>query len=306
MQNIYIGEFIRQRRKELNLSQEDLSYGICEISTLSRIENGHCTPSRSKINALLQRLGLPEERYYAIVSKNEKEIEALKKEIVACNVMHQPQKGYELLEQLEKICEPDDFLMKQFILRSRILLGDLDGSIAEQKQIELLLQAIKITVPDFSIDRINDFLYTFDEIKIINQLVNTYSDMNEFDIALQIFAQLIKYIEKHFHEIILKGDGMFPMVLHGYARTLDLAKRYQESLDIAEKGKKVCVNYGNYQFLPGFIALSAEDCYFLGEAEKSEECYKEAYYLYKAFEDKEALSILCEDAKKHLNLDFPH
>ena len=79
MQNIYIGEFIRQRRKELNLSQEDLAYGICEVSTLSRIENGRCTPSRSKINALLQRLGLPEERYYAIVSKNEKEIEALKK-----------------------------------------------------------------------------------------------------------------------------------------------------------------------------------------------------------------------------------
>ena len=305
MQNIYIGEFIRQRRKELNLSQEDLAYGICEVSTLSRIENGRCTPSRSKINALLQRLGLPEERYYAIVSKNEKEIEALKKEIVACNVMHQPQKGYEFLEQLEKICEPDDFLTKQFILRSRILLGDLDGSISDPaKQVELLLQAIKITVPDFSIDRINDFLYTFDEIKIINQLANTYSDMSEFDVALQIFTQLIKYIEKHFHEIILKGDGMFPMVLHGYARTLDLAKRYQESLDITEKGKKVCVNYGNYQFLPGFIALSAEDYYFLGEIEKSKECYIEAYYLYRAFEKQQALDILCADAKEHLGLSF--
>ena len=82
MQNIYIGEFIRQRRKELNLSQEDLAYGICEVSTLSRIENGRCTPSRSKINALLQRLGLPEERYYAIVSKNEKEIEALQQKVI--------------------------------------------------------------------------------------------------------------------------------------------------------------------------------------------------------------------------------
>ena len=97
---------------------------------------------------------------------------------------------------------------------------------------------------------------------------------------------------------------MFPMVLHGYARTLDLAKRYQESLDITEKGKRVCINYGNYQFLPGFIALAAEDYYFLGEMEKSKECYTGAYYLYKAFEDKEALSILCADAKKHLNLEF--
>lgn len=304
MQNIYIGEFIHQRRKELNLSQEDLAYGICEVSTLSRIENGRCTPSRSKINALLQRLGLPEERYYAIVSKNEKEIEALKKEIVACNVMHQPQKGYELLEQLEKICEPDDFLTKQFILRSQILLGDLDGSISDPaKQVELLLQAIKITVPDFSIDRINDFLYTFDEIKIINQLASTYSDMNELDVALQIFTQLMKYIEKHFHEV-LTGNGILPMVLHNYARTLDLDKQYKKSIEISEKGWKICTKYGHYQFLPGFIAFIAENYYFLGEIKKSKEYYREAHYLYKALGNERALNEIDADAKKYLDLKF--
>ncbi len=304
MQNIYIGEFIRQRRKELNLSQEDLAYGICEVSTLSRIENGRCTPSRSKINALLQRLGLPEERYYAIVSKNEKEIEALKKEVVACNVMHQPQKGYELLEQLEKLCESDDFLTKQFILRSRILLGDLDGSISDYtKQVELLLQAIKITVPDFSIDRINDFLYTFDEIKIINQLASTYSDMNELDVALQIFAQLIKYIEKHFHEV-LTGNGVLPMVLYNYARTLNLSKQHNKSIEISEQGRRTCVDYGHYQFLPGFRAIAAEDYYFLGDSGKSKEYYLEAYYLYKILDNERAVNEICAEVKKHFDFDL--
>ena len=85
MQNFLLGEFIRQRRLDLGLTQEEVCNGICEPITLSRIENGKQTPSRSRINAILQRLDLPDDRYYALLSKDELEIEALEKEIVACN-----------------------------------------------------------------------------------------------------------------------------------------------------------------------------------------------------------------------------
>ena len=65
MQNFLLGEFIRQRRLDLGLTQEEVCNGICEPITLSRIENGKQTPSRSRINAILQRLDLPDDRYYA-------------------------------------------------------------------------------------------------------------------------------------------------------------------------------------------------------------------------------------------------
>ena len=79
MQNISIGEFIKHRRKELNLTQEQLCNGICDPVSLSRIENGKQTPRRTIINSLLQRLGLPDTRYYAPISENELEINELKK-----------------------------------------------------------------------------------------------------------------------------------------------------------------------------------------------------------------------------------
>ena len=85
MQNYRLGDYIRQRRQELNLTQEQVCAGICEPVTLSRFENGRQTPSRTRINAILQRLGLPDDRYYALVTPEELEIEALKKQIVACN-----------------------------------------------------------------------------------------------------------------------------------------------------------------------------------------------------------------------------
>ena len=50
----------------LGLTQEELCEGLCEPATLSRIENGRQAPSRSRANALLQRLGLPNDRYYVI------------------------------------------------------------------------------------------------------------------------------------------------------------------------------------------------------------------------------------------------
>ena len=57
MQNYRLGDYIRQRRQELNLTQEQVCAGICEPVTLSRFENGRQTPSRTRINAILQRLG---------------------------------------------------------------------------------------------------------------------------------------------------------------------------------------------------------------------------------------------------------
>lgn len=98
MKNVFLGEYVKQRRLDLGLTQEQLCDGICEPMTLSRLENGKQTPSRNRINALLQRLGLPDDRYFALLSKNELEMEALQKEIVAGRqdvLQYSHSKGYE-------------------------------------------------------------------------------------------------------------------------------------------------------------------------------------------------------------------
>ncbi len=107
MKEVYIGSIIRKRRQELGLTQEQLCRGICETVTLSRIENGKQTPSRSKLNALLQRLGMPGERYYALLSEQEMKISNLQTEIVSCNVLGQREQGLKKLDELERMMEAD-------------------------------------------------------------------------------------------------------------------------------------------------------------------------------------------------------
>ena len=81
MKTIFIGEYIKQKREELNVTQEQLCEGVCTTATLSRLENGRQSPSRKVINALLRRLGAPTDRFFALVSENELEIEKLMADI---------------------------------------------------------------------------------------------------------------------------------------------------------------------------------------------------------------------------------
>lgn len=301
MQNFFLGDYIKQKRLDLGLTQEQLCDGICEPMTLSRLENGKQTPSRNRINALLQRLSLPDDRYFALLSKNELEMEALQKEIVACNVTEQVAEGFEKLAQFEALAAPDDQIAQQFALRSRVLLGRLEGRYTPMEQITLLMQAIRLTVPRFDLENIESFLYTKDEITIINQIGLAYSDDGQNKKAAEIYYQLLRYVRKHFKETITL-IGVLPLVLYNYARVLDLCGRYEEGAELAQECRKACIQYGHYQELPRCLEIEAECRHFMGDEEISKELYYQSYYLCKVVEYQVGLEIVKKEAKEYLNL----
>ena len=184
MREVFLGEYMKQRRLELGLTQEELCEGICEPITISRMENGRQTPSRNRINALLQRLGLPDDRYFALLSKREEEIAALQKEIIACSVQRDTAHGWELLGQLEQITEPDDHVTRQFILRSQVILGKAEGRYSAEEQLQMLMKALRMTAPHFDLEEISKGLYSFEEVKIINQIAVTYAGNGQRRLSL--------------------------------------------------------------------------------------------------------------------------
>lgn len=301
MQNFFLGDYIKQKRLDLGLTQEQLCDGICEPMTLSRLENGKQTPGRNRINALLQRMGLPDDRYFALLSKNELEMEALQKEIVACNVTEQVAEGFEKLAQFEALAAPDDQIAQQFILSSKVLLGRLDGRYMPREQIDMLMQAIRLTVPRFDLENIESFLYTKDEITIINQIGLAYLDDGQNKKAAEIYYQLLRYVRKHFKETITL-IGALPLVLYNYARVLDLCGRYEEGAELAQECRKACIQYGHYQELPRCLEIEAECRHFMGDEEISKELYYQSYYLCKVVEYQVGLEIVKKEAKEYLNL----
>lgn len=313
MQEMFLGEAIKKRRLELGLTQEQLCEGICEPITISRLENGKQTPSRNRINALLERLDMPADRYYALLSTHEIEVEALQKEIISYNVRFEKAPAKEQPEicklalaahkKLEAIIDNDDTLSKQFILRSRVFIGTENGDYSFKEKIDILMEAIRITSPRFDLDDISRGLYTTDEIKIINQIAQVYSMAGEHIESLAICSQLYKYIQKHFHNIPLTRAHL-NMVAFNLARELVAINQYEKAIEIAEKGQKICLDYGHYLSLPGLLTLQAECYHFLGEDDKSRDLYHQAYYLMKVIGNKANLQIIKKRAKKDLDLEF--
>ena len=68
--NVYcLNQVIRERRKLLGLSQEDAADGICDVSTLSRIENRRSSLHKKVRKSLLRRVNMSGERCdYEVIS----------------------------------------------------------------------------------------------------------------------------------------------------------------------------------------------------------------------------------------------
>ena len=315
MEQVFVGEYIKQRRTDLGLTQAQLCEGICEPMTVSRLERGKQAPSYNTINALLQRLGLPGNRYFALLSKNEADMDSLQKEILADKIQFarsakedRPEirkQALKKMEKLEQLMDPEDHITQQYILSAKTSLGGPEGPYSPDERLTMLLEAIRLTVPRFDPENIGLLRYSMEETKIMNQIAVTYVQLGQKKTAFNIYRQLLQYIGEHDRD--LAGfAGHSTMVAHNYAIDLTLEKRYGESLEIAEEGCRVCVRYGNYQFLPGFSAILAECFYFTGNLEQSKEYYFQAYYLYKAVGDRRNLEIIRQEMEERLGRSLPH
>ena len=166
------------------------------------------------------------------------------------------------------------------------------------------LEAIRLTHAGFDPE---DFLrsrYTMAECRLICLIANSYSDLGERKKAIDMYRQLLRYIEKN-NQQLTGYSGQFCLVAHNYAIDLTAERRYAEAIEIAEQGWKIGIHHGSRQFLPGFRAIQAECYALLGEKEKSRELYLQAYYTYKTFDDTSNLQMICQEMKKYLNMEMP-
>lgn len=302
-----LGEVIREKRVALGLTQLKLSDGICEPITISRLENGTQVPSFSKLQRIFQKLDLPESRYHVLLTTEEIEIEELQKRIVSCNVRKDPQEGIELLNQLKKLDVSKEAYIQQFILRSRVILGEAepDGTIHPYplpQQLEMLMDALRLTSPEIDLEELNKYRYTLDEAKTINQIANVYSNMGEYKKAADIYYQLLKYVKKNFQNITQSG-GLLPLVSFNYSRTLDLLGHYQDAIELAKESQDACIKSGKYSNLPSALAIIAECYHHLGDNEQSRKYYLQSYYIDLALKRFDRAEKIKKEMNKYLGIE---
>ena len=163
----------------------------------------------------------------------------------------------------------------------------------------MLLEALQISCPGIDPEHLQGHLLGEEEGKLLNQIAITYSESGERRRAIEIYRQLMDYLQTH-QVGTETGAALLPLVAYNYSRLLGRERRYEECIEIAEIGRRCCVMYNKCKMLGGLLHNIAYSLHELGEDDKSKEILTQAYYVHKAMERNSS----CEAVKKYAEETF--
>lgn len=205
-----IGTFIKKRRKDLNMTQDMISNGICSVSYLSKIENNQIAPNAFFIKEIMSKLEIEED----FVNKNLEDQIYLEKTIQTIFYKNEDKlKGiYEDLTGINdnitiNICK----LGYQIIVENR-LSGDplmrLEALIMNMNNLELKAYllfsalyfigyddyktALEVLMMSLSISGGNEYIYalTHEQTYYVKQrLLKKNSSLQHYDEAMRIYRK---------------------------------------------------------------------------------------------------------------------
>ena len=283
MKGYSLGCYIKLLREEQGISCEELCRGLCNRSTLYRIESGEQQPSLFVASQLLQRLGMDEGVPMLPLGPQDFEISNLQKEIISLNAQSRFAEALEKIARLENLVAPQDKLAQQFILRAKALAGyERDGKCCPYDyptQRQMLMQALDMTHPNFDLEKIERCLLSIEDMKSLNQIAITYSETGERRFAIRIYEQLLRYTKRR----LFNNEALFsvlPMLCYNYSRLLGRERRYEECIEIAQYGYDISLKYDKARLLGGLLLNIGYSLEKLGRKEESMKYLKASYHAY--------------------------
>ncbi len=240
MPSLNIGTIIRERRKELELSQEDLADGVCAVSTLSRIESGTQLPSKNHLEALLERLGYSITMVDGYMDGVTLRIHELKFKTQLNYINRNHENALRHLQELEQLVTDHTSLDWQFMLTYRVLLNQKNMS--PQQRLEKLEEALAISCPRY-INKELPRLLSYREILIFNNIAWALDDLGRRDEAIDILHNIRVYYERH---VIVPEEALRtqPTILYNLSKLLGLAGRYDECIEVCNQGIRIARQTG--------------------------------------------------------------
>ncbi|MCL2573721.1 MAG: helix-turn-helix transcriptional regulator [Defluviitaleaceae bacterium] len=277
MAEYLIGEIIQRLRKQKGISQDELAGAILDRGHLSRIESGKTMPSKMTIEMLFERLGYDPKAFVDFyVDKETAEIQVMMDELnghlrerrvleadilITKLEMHRVFKGNKLYKQYLLVAKASNAITKK----------EPDGVF------DILLEAVKITIPTFNEVDIEKYLLTKTDIEIINMIAIMHKNNGDLDRAINLMYFLKRGFDSRYMDNASKGTH-YPLAIFNLTKYLSLAKRYREAIELCDIGMKLCIDISALRLLP-LIALNKAYC--LHEIEDDDSCEKllrQAYY----------------------------
>lgn len=275
MAKYWIGEFIKEMRERRGYTQEELSFGICSASSLSRIETGMQNPSNQTLDALMERLGMENGMLAEFMSREEAEYYRIKGEVRHAILKQEYGKLESLVSELEKTIDSRIDFEKQYYLYAKGVLLLAKGK-KDSLVMEYYMKAIRITLPQFDGEKpLECNLLTFDEITIINAIASMQAKQGKLREAIRLGKWLKDYLEWGVIDMDERRKK-YPMIVFNLTNWLSARQRYLDVIDVADSGIEFCIEAGTLYYFPFIIFNKAYALAELGKVKEAKHFFIQA------------------------------
>lgn len=247
-----IGEIIKRRRKMLGISQFDFSDGICDVTTLSRIESGESAPWPKNAKKLLKRAGLFGEFQAFAFECRSYESYKLESEMSDLLALMKYNEAYEILQKFKETIDTSSILNKQYLGHTETAILNNLGIITDKEAINRYIEALKLTVNSNKIFSNKVKYFTKREIMLIYNIASIYKKLHDYKNAMKWF-ELFKNYYDNFNYDLSNYIITYELVMFLYCSLLGDMKNYDKSDEIARKALYESLKCGRGKFISSFI-----------------------------------------------------
>ncbi|HFI0447412.1 helix-turn-helix transcriptional regulator [Streptococcus suis] len=273
---------IKNRRKELKLSQKELADGICKQGQISRLENGEYTPGSELLYQLAKKLNVSMD-YFFDEHISDESVELIEFKKISKNFINH--RNY---ESLKYIYELEKGKSHRLSLSDKIYLewvGSLVDFYFFQKREEAMENLEEILKSLTKID--------INYLQISNTLFNFYYDTENLDRFDRIKEDLNEQIMK------LSLDKIEELEL-SIKFNYNLSRYYwlQKNIDLAIKQVtatiRLCQEYRTSYLLADLFLLLGNLSLNFSERKTVKSYFETAHFLYKYIEDNNEMALTVE------------
>lgn len=273
-----IGILIKNLRLQHGLTQAELAEGICSRDTVVKIENGKRKADHYILKNILSRLDADDLLEYSSAVPDTKTFELFEQTSKLYN-RGKFDEMEKLLNQIETDQQTDLNLNERQILTSKIAYRMRPDLTTEQYQegIDMSFELLKINRPNFHMDDLETYYLSPGEFERLSHLGTIYGLNGEYDKSATLFQELINNYDKKYGNKV-RPKPWYISLFNNCAFALSYAERYEEALEVVEKGLNLLLYSSAMQYY-SMLHIKATCLCRLKRMEEGKETYKKLCYL---------------------------
>ena len=271
-----MNEYLRAARIQKQMTQEELSEGICAVETYSRIESGKRAPSKKNYLELAEKLDIHWGYYRAqIVTKHYRDFEIMSEQrfdMLEGNL----ERSEEYLYYLKKSLDMEEVENKQYIELQELIISDIKGEMKGDSFLKRCREILDYTLAD--IESVQRF-FTKTELELIYQMGWYYENIKDYRLTKDILEPTLEKYERRSYSSWYEVGLMKRMLAGSYSGL----QEFEKSNELVYMLIREMLEWQTGQALAESIYLLAWN--YENQKKACDDLYIKAFYLSDLFEN---------------------